>query len=368
MIIATHRNALLPALAAATTAVDSRATIPILANVLITAAGGRVHLTATNLDMVVTTSIVADCNLAGSVTLPGRMLHQILAKLPDGAAVSLTLDPATSRVTVAAGRARFQLPTLPAADFPSISGPDDTAHHFTLPGDRLAALLARPTFAMSREETRYYLQGVYLHALSDHLAAVATDGHRLARTCLPLPDGAAGLPAVIVPRDTVMTVLKLKPEGDVAIAVSATKVSFAWGDTRIVTKLIDGTYPDYERVIPRADQPVTANVDRKAMAASLDRVMAVSTEKTRAVKLTIGAGITISATGADQGQAEDQLDLANHNGPQLEIGFNGKYLLEALDALAGDTIRFHGDSAGSPALLTDPDSQDILVVVMPMRV
>ncbi len=374
MIVSTTRNALLPLLAAATAAIASRTTIPVLANVLIEAADGRLRLAATDLDQLVTVGLAADIGQPGRATLPGRMLHQILAKLPDGAPVQITHDAQAQRARLTAGRARFDLPTLPAEDFPAMRAPGEgdgpQASRFTLAAPQLVALLGRPSFAMSREETRYYLNGVYLHRLDERLAAVATDGHRLARATLAAPAGAERLDPVILPRDTVANLLKLKPEGEVTIAATPTRVSFTWGDITVLTKVIDGQFPDYERVIPKADQQsVKAGIDRKGLATTLDRVMAVATDRTRAVRLALGPGTaTVSAREPDHGTAEDVVDLASYAGPPLEIGFNGRYLVDALDAFGADTITLQGDSAGSPALITDPDDPDILVVVMPMRV
>ncbi|MBN9525419.1 MAG: DNA polymerase III subunit beta [Alphaproteobacteria bacterium] len=373
MMFSTTRNALLPLLAAATAPIASRTTIPVLANVLVEAADGRLRLAATDLDQLVTVGLGVDMAQPGRATLPGRMLHQILAKLPDGAPVQITHDAQAQRARLTAGRARFDLPTLPAADFPAMKAPGeggDEPSRFSLAAPQLVALLGRPAFAMSREETRYYLNGVYLHRLGERLAAVATDGHRLARATLAAPAGAERIDPVILPRDTVANLLKLKPEGEVTIAATPTRVSFSWGDITLMTKVIDGQFPDYERVIPKADQQsVTARIERKPLATTLDRVMAVATDRTRSVRLALGPGaVTVSATEPEHGSAEDTLDLADYAGEPLTIGFNGRYLIDGLEALAGDSVTFHGDSAGSPALITDPDDPDILVVVMPMRV
>jgi DNA polymerase-3 subunit beta len=246
-------------------------------------------------------------------------------------------------------------------------------HNFMLSAADLKRLIDRTRFAISTEETRYYLNGIYVHAANSNdvpmLRAVATDGHRLARMELPLPEGAAGMPGVIVPRKTVNELRKLLDEfeQDVAIALSDTKIRFTFGTTVLTSKLIDGTFPDYDRVIPTGNDRIL-EVECKSFAEAVDRVSTISTEKSRAVKLALERGsLTLSATSAENGTATEELEV-RYAAPPMEIGFNARYLLDIAEQIEGEGARFSMGDAASPTIVRDTADASALYVLMPMRV
>ncbi|HXP95139.1 MAG TPA: DNA polymerase III subunit beta, partial [Telmatospirillum sp.] len=246
-------------------------------------------------------------------------------------------------------------------------------YSFILGADDLKGLIDRTRFAISSEETRYYLNGIYLHAASSSgvpvLRAVATDGHRLARVEVPLPEGAPGMPGVIVPRKTVAELRKLLDETnvDVTVSLSETKIRFAFDDAVMTSKLIDGTFPDYERVIP-ADNDKVLEVDCKSLAQAVDRVSAISTEKSRAIKLSVEkGGLTLSASSPENGSAVEELE-ASYDASPMEIGFNSRYLLDILAQIEGDAARFAMADAASPTVVREVTDSSAVYVLMPMRV
>ncbi|WP_273794111.1 DNA polymerase III subunit beta [Brucella intermedia] len=345
MRVSIDRSQLAHALAAVNRAIESRNTIPILANVLLAVEDGQLRLTGTDLDVEITTSLpVLDCQ-PGSVTVPGKMLADI-AKRATGD-VTLALDD--GRLTVASGRSRYKLDTLPAEDFPSFSaGKFDT----TLELD-LAALVAPCVHCISTDETRYYLAGVYLHAVDGRLVAVATDGHRLMRNVGPAGALESG---VILPRKLV----GLLPKGTVTVELSQNKVRVTSGSTVITCKLIDGTFPDYVRVIPTGNSNVLT-VDRQALMKAVERVAAVADDKSRAVKFAVGDVLRLIL--ADK--ASDEVE-ATFEGEPLEIGFNARYVNDMLGALDEPNVRFALDDAGSPAVVNGEG--EWTGVLMPLRV
>ncbi|MBA8838142.1 DNA polymerase III subunit beta [Ochrobactrum sp. RH2CCR150] len=345
MRVSIDRSQLAHALATVTRAIENRNTIPILANVLLAVEDGQLRLTGTDLDVEITTSLpVLDCQ-PGSVTVPGKMLADI-AKRATGD-ISLALDG--GRLTVASGRSQYKLDVLPAQDFPSFSaGKFDT----TLELD-LAALVAPCVHAISTEEARYYLNGVYLHAVDDRLVAVATDGHRLMRNVGPAGDLDYG---AILPRKLV----GLLPKGAVTVELSQNKVRVTSGSTVITSKLIDGTFPDYVRVIPAGNSNVLA-VDRQALMKAVERVAAVADDKSRAVKFAVGDVLRLML--ADKASDEVSIEF---EGEPLEIGFNARYVNDMLGALDEANVRFALGDAGSPAVVKGEG--EWTGVLMPMRV
>ncbi len=309
---------------------------------------------------------------SGATTAPAHTLYDIVRKLPEGADIELDGGGDKERLMVRAGRSTFTLPALPTADFPAISG-DALNHSFTLAAAELKSLIDRTRFAISTEETRYYLNGIFLHAAQSNevsvLRAVATDGHRLARVEMPLPDGAAGMPGVILPRKTVAELRKLieETQGSVGISLSDTRVRFAFDDVVLSSKLIDGTFPDYERVIPQGNDKVL-EVDCKSFAEAVDRVATISTEKSRAVKLSLNNGtLVLSATSPEAGSATEELEVAYKASP-IEIGFNSRYLLDITQQIEGDGAQFMMADSASPTIVRDLADQTALYVLMPMRV
>ena len=369
MRVTIERSAFLKALNHVQSVVERRNTIPILSNVLVQAASGEVKLTATDLDIEIVESVAAETAREGAVTVSAHLLYDIVRKLPDGA--QLALDQGVdSRVTVSSGRSRFQLQALPADDFPSLSsGP--FGNSFSLKASDLKFLIEKTRFAISTEETRYYLNGIYLHQASqtEMLRAVATDGHRLAQAQVDLPSGATGMPGVIVPRKTVAELVKLTEgmDGDVEVGLSSAKIRFAIAGLVITSKLIDGTFPDYERVIPRNNTRMLS-VETKDFASAVDRVSTISFEKSRAVKLSIGKGkLGLAVNNPDSGSAEEEI-VADYDDEDIEIGFNSRYLMDVAGQIGASTMRFEFQDAGSPTLVKDPDDPKSLYVLMPMRV
>jgi DNA polymerase-3 subunit beta len=368
MRVTIERSAFLKALNHVQSVVERRNTIPILSNVLVRAKGQTVKLTATDLDIEIIEEVPAETAQEGAATVPAHMLYDIVRKLPEGAQLDLDQGSDRGRVSIVAGRSRFALQALPPEDFPDLAA-GEAANRFTLSAAALKGLIDKTRFAISTEETRYYLNGIYLHEVGDTLRAVATDGHRLARAQVPLPDGAKGMPGIIVPRKTVLELAKLieAEEGEIAVALSAAKIRFSFNGIVLTSKLIDGTFPDYERVIPRHNDKVL-EIDTKLFAEAVDRVSTISFEKGRAVKLNISQDkLVLSVNNPDSGSAEEEVS-ATYDAEPIDIGFNSRYLLDIAAQIKGDSARFKLADAGSPTIIADPADEEALYVLMPMRV
>jgi len=372
MKVSIERSALLKAMSRAQGVVERRNTIPILANVLIEAEGERLGLRATDLEIEIVESLPARVETAGGTTVSAHLLHEIVRKLPEGAEVSLALDPERERLDIGAGRARFHLPVLPRSDFPVMAS-SEYGCEYTAPAPLLRTLFEKAKFAVSTEETRYYLNGVFLHAAEEEgvavLRAVATDGHRLARIDAPLPEGAAGAPGVIVPRKTVTELRKLleDDEAEIAVAVSETKIRFSADGLTLTSKVIDGSFPDYARVIPTQNDK-RLEVDAKDFEKAVDRVATVSQERSRTVKMTIGDGrLELSVNAPDAGSASEELEVSYSDAP-LEVGFNARYLQEIAGQIQNAPAVFLFADPNAPTLVREGDDRSAIYVVMPMRV
>ncbi len=366
-----ERNALLKALSHVQSVVERRNTIPILSNVLLEAEGDLLALTATDLEIEIRECVKADIAETGAITAPAHMLYDIVRTLPDGAQLELSTDDGAAQLTLLSGRASFVLQTLPREDFPAMPK-DEMPVAFTLAGNELRRLINKTHFAISVEETRYYLNGIYLHAVDDGgsmLRAVATDGHRLARVQMPCPAGAETMSAIIVPRKTVAEVQKLleENEGEISLQVSETRIHFAFAEIVLASKLIDGKFPDYTRVIPTDNDKMLA-VDAKSLSQSVERVAAISSEKSRAVKLSLEADrLGLSVSNPESGNASDELS-ASYAAEPMEIGFNARYLLDVAGQLEGTQASFQLSDGGSPTVVVDDEDANALYVLMPMRV
>ncbi|MCJ7597750.1 MAG: DNA polymerase III subunit beta [Methyloceanibacter sp.] len=372
MRLTIDKPSLVKALAHVASVVERRNTIPILSNVLLSAAKNELKLTATDLDIELVETVLCKAKGEGATTVPAHMFHDIVRKLPDGSDIELTRDGEQGRLTIACGPARFSLQTLPADDFPSLSV-EDLGHAFSLAAKDLKRLIEKTKFAISTEETRYYLNGIYLHAaMSDgkpQLRAVATDGHRLAQVELPLPSGAKDMPGVIVPRKTVAELARLAEDsdGDIRIELSPAKIRISGPRVVLTSKLIDGTFPDYERVIPQGNDK-RMEVDNAAFAQAVDRVSTLSSDKGRAVKLSLSDGkLVLSVNNPDSGSATEELSV-DYAYDALEIGFNARYLLDISGQIESGTAEFQLADPGSPTMVRDGKDHSALYVLMPMRV
>tara|TARA_R110002020_G_scaffold44911_16_gene128848 strand:- start:212 stop:1315 length:1104 start_codon:yes stop_codon:yes gene_type:complete len=367
MKLSIERSALMKALGHVQNVVERRNTIPILSNVLMTAEGGQVNMVATDLDIEMSEATDAEVSQPGQITAPAHTLYDIVRKLSDGAQVVLQIN-SEDRLDVDAGRAHFTLPLLPSGDFPKMTAEGFT-HEFVLPAKALLRLIDKTKFAISTEETRYYLNGIYMHANAGKLRCVATDGHRLALAEAELPSGADGLPGVIVPRKTVAEIRRLidGSDAEVAISVSEAKIRFTTGSAVLTSKLIDGTFPDYERVIPK-NNPKELTIDNKVFADAVDRVSTISAEKSRSIKMGLSDdNLALTVNNPESGHAREELKV-DYNEEALEIGFNAKYLLDVTTQIEGRDATFYLDSPASPALVKDSEDPDALFVLMPLRV
>jgi len=371
MKVTIERNSLLKTLGHVQSVVERRNTIPILSNVMMEAEGDSVAMTATDLDIAIIETTSATVMQPGSTTVPAHTLFDIVRKLPDGSEVELSLEE-NDRLVVKAGRSRFTLTCLDKEDFPVMSE-GDMPHRFDVAAEELKRLIDKARFAISTEETRYYLNGIYLHVANTEdgatLRAVATDGHRLAQVEQDVPDGAAGMPGIIIPRKTVGEVRKLIDEvdGTVGVSLSETKIRFQFGGAVITSKLIDGTFPDYSRVIPEGNDKML-EMDVRVFAESVDRVSTISSDKTRSVKLALAEDLlTLSVSSPDSGTAREELAAA-YSADALEIGFNSRYLLDILAQIEGETVQVMLADPSSPTVLKDMLDEAALYVLMPMRV
>jgi DNA polymerase-3 subunit beta len=372
MKVTLERNHLLKSLGHVHRVVERRNTYPILANVLLKAADGRLELRATDLDIEVTEAVPAMVATAGTTTVPAHTLYEIVRKLADGAEVKLETEGG-EQMLITSGRSRFHLACLSPDSFPDLKSGSFT-HEFSLPAATLRELIERTQFAISNEETRYYLNGIYVHTLTSGkqsiLRAVATDGHRMARAETEAPTGAKDMPGIIIPKKTVAEVQKLLDgaEGDVAIEVSDTKIRFSVDGVVLLSKLIEGTFPDYERVTPKNNDK-QLNVDRAALATAVDRVSTIASERGgKAVKLSVKDGqLELSVTNPDHGTATEELAV-EFEPESFEIGFNARYLLDIVGQIRSDNAIFLFNDSGSPTLVKEDGDAKALYVLMPMRV
>lgn len=372
MRVTIERAQLLKSLNHVQSVVERRNTIPILSNVLLKASDGKVQLTATDLEIEIIESVPADIASEGATTVPAHLMHDIVRKLPDGSQLEIEQGPDEGRLAILAGRSRFALQALPPDDFPDLTA-GEMSHSFSIPAETLKTMIEKTRFAISTEETRYYLNGIFLHQKNvdgrQVLRAVATDGHRLAQVEAECPADAIGIPGIIIPRKTVLELVKLidDNEGDIDISLSSSKIRFTFKGMVMTSKLIDGSFPDYERVIP-ANNDKLMEVDRKAFSQAVDRVSTVSAEKGRAIKLNISPDkIVLTVNNPDSGNAEEEL-AARCDAEPLDVGFNAQYLLDIAGQLDGDTARFFLFDSSSPTIMRDTVNDSVLYVLMPMRV
>jgi len=368
-----ERALLLKSLAHVQSVVERRQTIPILSNVLLQASdenGGSLILRATDNELEICDKVQASVEQGGTITVSAHKLYDIAKKLPDGAQVECSYVEDTAQLMVVSGRSRFALPTISAEGYPTMPV-EAAAVSFSVTTEELKSLIERTQFAMSTEETRYNLNGIYWHVTKGdkkRLKAAATDGHRLATAEIALPEGADEMVGVIIPRKTISELMKLLSETDqdVTVSVSENQIRFSFGDVVLASRLIDGTYPEYEKVIPENNNKFL-EVDSNALTTVVDRVAVIS-EKSRGIKLSLKQGcVVLTASNADEGTAEDELE-AGYDAESIEIGFNYRYLLDILAQIKGGTVRFSLSENTSPVLMQDAGDDTALYVLMPMRV
>jgi DNA polymerase-3 subunit beta len=373
MKLAIDRSAFLKALSHGQSVVERRTTVPILSNVLLNATPMGLSLITTDTDLALIETVSAIVTEPGSTTVSAQMLFDIVRKLPEGSTVELTLVPETGQLNLKGGRSRFNLSCLPAEDFPQLTQ-GELPVHFSLPIAIFKKLLDRAKFAMSTEETRYYLNGIHLHTLERGgqkiLRSVATDAHRLAYIEVPLPEGAENMPGIIIGRKTIVEVRKLVDETttEVSISLSPTRIEFAFENAVLSSRLIDATYPEYEKAIPIGNDK-TAIVDAKAFAAAVDRVATVSNDKVRAIKVNLSNNmLTLSAASHDLGNAMEEMTIDFPHDTPIEIGFNARYLLDIAHQIDEDEAQVILANGDAPAIIKGITDKEATYVLMPMRV
>ncbi|MDZ7769581.1 MAG: DNA polymerase III subunit beta [Woeseia sp.] len=364
MKLSASREALLKPLQAVIGVVERRQTMPILANVLLVARSGQLSVTATDLEVELVASADVEVGNGGEVTVPGRKLLDICRALPEGAEVSISQSG--EKLAVRSGRSKFSLTTLPAAEFPVVEDIKST-QSVEVPQDVLARLLEKTHFSMAQQDVRYYLNGLLLETGKNYLRAVATDGHRLALSQAEIKGSGANEQQVIVPRKGVLELQRLLgDEGSVNIELGTNHVRIQLETIRFTSKLIDGRFPEYERVIPK-DTSNELSADREAFRSALQRTAILSNEKYRGIRLVIkDSGVTLQAHNPEQEEAEEQLEV-EYSGEDIEIGFNVNYLLDALGAIESGTVTLSVVDGNSSCLLREPGNDDSKYVVMPMR-
>jgi DNA polymerase-3 subunit beta len=366
------RSTLLKALSHTQMIVERKSVTPILSNVLLSAEENRLSISATDLDLSLIETIPAQIEEKGTTTVSAHLFHDIVRKIPDGASIEISEKPDTHLLTLKSGKAKFSLPTLDAKDFTNIKT-SGLPHAFVVHSKDLIHLIGSTRSSMSTEEVRYYLNGIYLHTKEVDqrpvLRTVATDGHRLALAEIDQPQGAHGMPDVIIPRKTITEVAKIleEIEGDVHVSLSLTQIIFNFGKALIASRLIDGAFPDYERVIP-SNNHASLTVSRKQFCDVVDRVSTITSDKTKGIRVVVEPkSVTVSAFANNQSMATEDCD-ATYNGQTLSTGFNARYLLEVAQQIKSETIEFKLSDDNAPAILKGIDEQDVFYVMMPLRV
>lgn len=365
--ITLEKNVLLKSVSKLQSIVEKRNTIPILSNIKLDATGSSLVLTVTDMDLVASEEIEAEISAEGSLTVPAGTLYDIIRKLPEGAKINLEADSSSSQVIVTAGSSNFKISYLASDEFPVMSEGDLT-HKFTLSTASFLTLIEKTKFAMSNEETRYYLNGVYFHISEGNLRSVATDGHRLASYEIALPEGAADMPGIIIPRKTVNELAKLlESQEEVIISLSDSKIKFESDKIELLSKVVDGTFPDYQRVIPDNNTKIL-KLSADDFKEAVDRVATISVDKTKAVKVELAENnIILKSQGVEGSSAKEDV-IAEYQDESMEIGFNSRYVLEMMNHIEADNFTIAFDSPNAPALVRDPKDESALYIIMPMRV
>ncbi|MDI9313817.1 MAG: DNA polymerase III subunit beta [Hydrotalea sp.] len=374
MKLSIEKAALQTALSRVGSAIDKKGTIAILSNIkMVAEKSGRAIFTATDLDIQIVSGVAASVATAGEITLPGIKLQEIVSKMPDGADIVMTLKD-NGMLDLENGKTRYHIKTMAVSEFPKLPDEKSYPYEFSMLASDLQKLLDQTKFSISQEETRYYLNGVYIHTTDDKaLTTVSTDGHRLALASIAAPKGAEKLKGVIIPKKAVMEITRLlgdvdnKAEAEVALSIADTKLKLDLGGTVISTKLIDGKFPDYLRVIPQKNEK-HITIDGNMFKAAVDRVSAISSDKVRSVKLKItNNNLQLTVSSQDHGDAEEELGV-DYKGDEITLNFNCRYLLELLDAAASDNLVMEAQDSFTPVLFKNKNDPAVLYVLMPLRI
>ena len=355
--------------------VEVRHTLPILSNIIITANDNHLSLSSTNLDIFCSDNLEAQVSQNGSTSVSASTFYEIVKRLPSGSEVQASLSDEDSTLIIKCGRSKFNLTTISPDNFPKISH-DDLNLQFVLSAAELKRMIDKTKFAISNEETRYYLNGVFLHQTQknsiDILRAVATDGHRLAQYDIPLPQGAKDMNGIIIPKKMIQELRRVLDDatGAINIELNENKIKFSFNSMEIISKVIDGTFPDYTKVIPQSnDKVISTNNDELKKA--IDRVSAVAINedtKSKAIKLIIESNkISLSVDSTSRGSAIEEIDL-DYSKEKVEIGFNSRYLIDICNEIDGDKINLKFLDSTSPAIILDETDENLFFVLMPMRI
>ena len=355
--------------------VEVRHPLPILSNIILEAKDDKLILSSTNLDIYCSDKIKAEVLKSGEVSVPAVTFFEIIKRLPSGSEVLMIMEEGENEIKLTCGRSKFNLSTLKTDDFPIISD-SDLSTNFVLSADELIRIIDKTKFAVSNEETRYYLNGIFLHKAErdsiQFLRAVATDGHRLAQYDIPLPQGAEDITGIIIPKKTIYELRKVLDDanGDVSVSLNENKIKFSFNDLKVVSKVIDGTFPDYTKVIPQKNDKnfKTNNSDLKN---AIDRVSAVAANeesKSKAIKFCIeNNSLSLSVESQSKGSANEMIDV-NYSGDKVDIGFNSKYIIDICNEVDGDEISISLSDSISPAIILDKTDENLFFVLMPMRI
>ena len=355
--------------------VEVRHTLPILSNIILEAKDDKLILSSTNLDIYCSDKIKAEVLQSGEVSVSAVTFFEIIKRLPSGSEVLMIMEEGENEIRLTCGRSKFNLSTLKTDDFPIISD-SDLSTNFVLSADELIRIIDKTKFAVSNEETRYYLNGIFLHKAERNsiqfLRAVATDGHRLAQYDIPLPQGAEDITGIIIPKKTIYELRKVLDDanGDVSVSLNENKIKFSFNDLKVVSKVIDGTFPDYTKVIPQKNDKnfKTNNSDLKN---AIDRVSAVAANeesKSKAIKFCIeNNSLSLSVESQTKGSANEMIDV-NYSGDKVDIGFNSKYIIDICNEVDGDEISISLSDSISPAIILDKADENLFFVLMPMRI
>ena len=355
--------------------VEVRHTLPILSNIILEAKDDKLILSSTNLDIYCSDKIKAEVLKSGEISVSAVTFFEIIKRLPSGSEVMMTMEEGENEIKLTCGRSKFNLSTLKTDDFPIISD-SDLSTNFVLSADELIRIIDKTKFAVSNEETRYYLNGIFLHKAERNsiqfLRAVATDGHRLAQYDIPLPQGAEDITGIIIPKKTIYELRKVLDDanGDVSVSLNENKIKFSFNDLKVVSKVIDGTFPDYTKVIPQKNDKnfKTNNSDLKN---AIDRVSAVAANeesKSKAIKFCIeNNSLSLSVESQSKGSANEMIDV-NYSGDKVDIGFNSKYIIDICNEVDGDEISISLSDSISPAIILDKTDENLFFVLMPMRI